>query len=106
VLGDRFLKEVVEKQGIEVINLHPALPGAFDGVNAIERAYYAFQRGEVRNTGVMVHKVVREVDRGKPVLVREVEIKEEDSLGDLEQRIHEIEWAIMVEAARMVLDAI
>jgi phosphoribosylglycinamide formyltransferase len=104
VLGDGFLDEVVGKHGIEVINLHPALPGAFDGVNSIERAFDAFKRGEIKQSGVMVHKAIREVDRGDPVLVRMVEIKEGDSLGDFEQRMHETEWAIIVEAARLVLD--
>ena len=32
---------------VPVINLHPALPGAFDGANAIERAYEAWKRGEI-----------------------------------------------------------
>ena len=29
-----------------VINLHPALPGTFPGLHAIERAFSAYQRGE------------------------------------------------------------
>ncbi|MFN2298420.1 MAG: phosphoribosylglycinamide formyltransferase, partial [Anaerolineales bacterium] len=40
-----------------VINLHPALPGTFPGTHAIERAFDAHQKGEIRNTGVMVHLV-------------------------------------------------
>lgn len=104
VFGDGFLNQVVEKNDIDVINLHPALPGAFDGTNSIERAFDAFKRGEIKNSGVMVHKVVKEVDRGEPVLVREVEIKDEDSLSDFEQRMHETEWTVIVEAAKMVLD--
>ena len=43
-----------------VINLHPALPGQFAGVDAIHRAYEAFQRGEISfveslSNGVGVH---------------------------------------------------
>lgn len=71
-----------------IINLHPALPGAFDGAHAIDRALEAFQKGEVKGTGVMVHRVVAEVDRGEPLLVKEVEIKDDDKLEDLEERIH------------------
>ena len=42
--GDKILEaeEKVQK-AIPVINLHPALPGAFDGANAIDRAYEAFR---------------------------------------------------------------
>ncbi len=38
-----------------IINLHPALPGCFDGARAIERAYEAFEKKEIKQTGVMVH---------------------------------------------------
>lgn len=75
---------------IPVINLHPALPGAFDGAQAIERAFAAFQNGQIKNTGVMIHRVVKEVDAGEPLVVREVEIKKDDKLEDLENRIHEV----------------
>ncbi|WRT63987.1 uncharacterized protein IL334_000914 [Kwoniella shivajii] len=89
---------------IPIINLHPALPGAFDGANAIGRAFEAFQTGGIQHTGVMVHRVVAEVDRGEPLVVRNVEIKKEDKLEDLENRIHEIEHQIIVEGAKLVLE--
>ncbi|WWC66554.1 uncharacterized protein I206_100457 [Kwoniella pini CBS 10737] len=89
---------------IPIINLHPALPGQFDGANAIGRAFEAFQKGEIKNTGVMVHRVVAEVDRGEPLVVREIEIKKEDKLEDLEARIHEVEHQIIVEGAKLVLE--
>ena len=55
-----------------VVNLHPALPGTFPGTDAIARAYAAFQRGEIHQTGVMVHLVPDEgVDNG-PLLTQEV----------------------------------
>jgi phosphoribosylglycinamide formyltransferase 1 len=48
-----------------VVNLHPALPGAFPGTHAIERAYAAWQAGEIDRSGVMVHLVPDEgVDDG------------------------------------------
>ena len=79
---------------IPCINLHPALPGAFDGAQAIERAYEAFQKGEITKTGVMVHRVIKEVDRGEPLVVREIEIKQGDTIKDLETRIHEVSGSL------------
>ncbi len=81
-----------------VINLHPALPGAFPGTNAIERAFQAFQQGEIQSTGVMVHRVPDEgVDCG-PVLGQEtVLILPGDTLQDLEQRIHTVEHRLLIE---------
>jgi phosphoribosylglycinamide formyltransferase len=89
---------------IPIINLHPALPGAFDGANAIGRAYDAFNNGEIGKTGVMVHRVVREVDRGQPLVVREIEIVKGWTLQQLETRIHEVEHEIIVEGAKVVLE--
>lgn len=71
ILSPAFLDAI----SVPIINLHPALPGAFDGADAIGRAYEAYQKGEVDKTGAMVHRVVKEVDRGEPLVVREVEIK-------------------------------
>ena len=105
VNGERILEgEEKPEEPIPVINLHPALPGAFDGANAIERAYEAFQKGDIQKTGAMVHRVVKEVDRGEPVVVREVEIKPGESLEEFEERLHKTEWEIIVEATRKVLD--
>jgi len=44
------------------------------------------------------------VDKGEPLLVREVEIKEEDTLQDLEERIHKVEHIAIVEGARIALE--
>lgn len=88
---------------VPIINLHPALPGAFDGANAIERAYDAFQAGDIERTGVMVHEVVAEVDRGAPILVRPVPIYKDESLDALETRMHSVEHELIVEAAAKVL---
>jgi phosphoribosylglycinamide formyltransferase len=100
VMSEAFLDAV---GSIAVINLHPALPGAFDGTHAIERSYEAFQKGEVDRVGAMVHRVVKEVDRGEPVVVREVEIKKGEPLEAYEERLHRTEWELIVEATRMVL---
>lgn len=91
---------------IPVINIHPALPGQFDGANAIQRGYEAFQRGEVDRLGVMVHRVVAEVDRGEPLIVREIPIEKGESIEVYEERLHSVEWEIIVQATRRVLDEV
>jgi len=87
-----------------VLNLHPALPGQFPGTDAIARAYEAAQRGEIDHTGVMVHLVPDEaVDAGPVVLQEAVPIRPEDTLADLEARIHVVEHRLIVEAVRFVM---
>ncbi|KAK9728454.1 Bifunctional purine biosynthetic protein ADE5,7 [Basidiobolus ranarum] len=91
ILSADFLQHFSEN----VINLHPALPGQFDGAHAIERAYQAFKEGTITHTGAMVHKVIPAVDRGLPILTQEIPILPEDSLEDLEERIHSIEHKLL-----------
>lgn len=101
VLSEGFLDQL---KGVAVINLHPALPGEFGGSHAIDRAFEAWKKGEITRSGVMVHRVVKEVDRGAPVLVREIPFEEGDTLETYEERLHKVEWGIIVEAVKIVLD--
>jgi formyltetrahydrofolate-dependent phosphoribosylglycinamide formyltransferase len=100
VLSDAFLSHFPSR----VVNLHPALPGTFPGTHAIDRAYEAYQKSEIAHTGVMVHLVPDEgVDVGPVVLHEEVPIHPEDSLGDLEARIHAVEHRLLVQALHGLL---
>ncbi len=87
-----------------VINLHPALPGAFPGTHAIERAFEAYQRGEIEHTGAMVHLVPDEgVDNG-PVLATEiVPIHPTDTLESLEARVHQTEHRLLVQTLKTTI---
>ena len=87
-----------------VINLHPALPNTFPGTHAIERAYQAYQRGEIKHTGVIVHLVPNEgVDDG-PVLATEiVPIHTSDSLESLKTRVHKTEHVLLVDTLKTLL---
>lgn len=78
--------------------------GKYDGAGAIERAYRDFQAGTLENnrTGIMIHYVIAEVDRGAPIMTREIECKEGETLEDLEQRIHSHEHELLVEATAKV----
>ncbi|KAJ2903173.1 phosphoribosylglycinamide formyltransferase [Zalerion maritima] len=103
VFSEPFLKPL-DAAGIPVINLHPALPGKYDGANAIQRAHEDFQAGRLENnkTGCMIHYVIAEVDRGEPILVEEVECREGETLEGLENRIHAVEHRIIVKATAQV----
>ena len=93
ILSSSFLSSFPNR----VINLHPALPNTFPGTHAIERAFEAYKRGEIKQTGVMVHLVPDEgVDNG-PVLATEVvPIFENDTLDVIEDRIHQAEHILLV----------
>ncbi|NJN65728.1 MAG: phosphoribosylglycinamide formyltransferase [Chloroflexaceae bacterium] len=86
-----------------VINLHPALPGTLPGTNAIARAYEAYQRGEMSDSGCMVHYAVPEVDAGPVVAQTVVPIEPGDTLESFEARMHAAEHRLIVEAVRVAL---
>ncbi len=101
ILSSSFLSSFPNK----VINLHPALPDTFPGTHAIERAFEAYQHGEIDHTGVMVHLVPDEgVDNG-PVLATEiVSINKEDTLETLESRVHQTEHSLLLNTIKSLLN--
>ncbi|KAL8928270.1 MAG: hypothetical protein Q9208_001980 [Pyrenodesmia sp. 3 TL-2023] len=103
ILGPEFL-DPLARGGIPAINLHPALPNAFNGKNAIDKAFEAFQKGQTTKTGVMVHYVVAEVDAGEPLVIKELDIDKEESLAQLEERMHRLEWVAIVEGTRLAVE--
>jgi folate-dependent phosphoribosylglycinamide formyltransferase PurN len=94
----------LDKYPNKVVNLHPALPGQFPGTHAIERAFEAFQRGEIKQTGVMVHLVPDEgVDNGPVLASQAIPITTHDTLETLAERVHKIEHQILVDTLRQLI---
>jgi len=92
---------------LEPLTRQPRL-GAYDGAHAIERAFDDYKAGTLKNntTGIMVHNVISEVDRGEPILVREIECRPDEDLPQLETRIHSYEHELIVEATAKVAQEI
>ena len=96
----------INTRGIQIINLHPALPNDIVGANAIQRAWEEGRQGKRKATGVMVHELIVDLDAGSPIVVQEVEIREGESLGGLEERIHKVEHKLIVEGTRKVIESV
>jgi formyltetrahydrofolate-dependent phosphoribosylglycinamide formyltransferase len=102
ILSFAFLSSFPQR----VINLHPALPGMFPGTHAIERAYNAYQRGEIDRSGAMVHLVPDEgVDNGPVLGLQEIYFVPKESLERFEARVHEIEHRLLVNTLKKILEA-
>jgi formyltetrahydrofolate-dependent phosphoribosylglycinamide formyltransferase len=86
ILSKEFVKQVDGR----IVNIHPSLLPSFKGANAINDAFLF----GVKITGVTVHIVDEFVDHGKILAQRPVEIKEDDTLESLSERIHVIEHSI------------
>ena len=83
-----------------VLNLHPALLPSFKGAHAIQDAFDA----GVKVTGITVHFANEDYDKGPLVAQRAVEVREDDTLDDLEARIHEVEHVLYPEVLRLVAE--
>ena len=80
-----------------VVNLHPALPGAFPGAHAIDDAWAAHETDGLDHTGIMVHLVPDEgVDDGPVLASQRVPITADDTRETLEARLHEVEHELFV----------
>ena len=90
-----------------IINLHPALPGAFAGVDAIRRAHEAFAAGEIDHSGVMIHWVPDEgVDVGPVVIDEVVPMQAGEILDAFERRMHDTEHRLIVAGTALALKEI
>jgi phosphoribosylglycinamide formyltransferase len=99
ILSPAFLDYFLRR----VINLHPALPGEFDGANAIVRAWESHKNAGLERTGAMIHWVIPKVDAGEVIISREVEFLENDTLDSFEARLHSVEHLLIVEGVRRAL---
>ena len=86
-----------------IINLHPALPGMFPGKNAIEQAFTAYQKGNITYTGIMVHKVIPEIDAGQVIAKKKINIFKNDTLNDLKTRIQKYEKEVLIYSIQQIL---
>lgn len=84
------------------------ISGCYDGAGAIDRAYEDYKAGKLQDntTGIMIHYVIAEVDRGEPILVQKIKIEEGESLEDLEQKIHGYEHELIVKATALLAEKI
>lgn len=83
-----------------VLNLHPALLPSFKGAHAIREAFDA----GVKVTGITVHFANEDYDKGPIVAQRAVEVREDDTLDTLEERIHEAEHTLYPEVLRLLAE--
>lgn len=83
----------------KMINLHPSLLPAFPGKDAIGQAW----RHGVKVTGVTVHFVDAGMDTGPIFMQEAVPILPHDTPETLEERIHQVEHRLLVEAVRRLV---
>ena len=90
----RIVTSVFIRKFRHILNIHPALPGEFPGSNAIGAAFN--KKDEITETGVMVHRVIEEVDAGEVVDFIRVPIFSNDTYEELRTRVRQAEKPLLI----------
>ena len=96
--GYMFLlgKEFIRKFKNKILNIHPALLPSFKGTHGIQDAY----NYGVKITGVTVHFVDEGLDSGPIILQAPCYIDGNESMEQLEEKIHKVEHKIYPKAVK------
>jgi len=102
VVGD----DIIDAYKDRIINIHPSLIPSFCGMGMYGRKVHeaAIEKG-VKVSGATVHIVTSEVDGGKILAQKAIEVKEDDTPDTLSHRIQkEVEWVIMPEVVKQMIE--
>jgi len=97
--------DIINAYKDRIINIHPSLIPSFCGMGMYGRRVHeaALAKG-VKVSGATVHMVTSEVDGGKILAQKAVEVKEDDTPETLGHRIQEeVEWVIMPEVVKQII---
>ena len=89
----------------KIINTHPAiLPSIYGGVGMYGRFVHesVIKNGE-KKSGVTIHYINEVYDEGKIILIKELEIVQNETIDSLENKIKELESIAIIEAFQKLL---
>lgn len=105
ILGSRFI-QACEDKNIKLINLHPSLPGddKLIGLNSVDRAYNQYLGGERVITGTMVHNIIADVDKGRPIYWDSLDISKCKNKEEYLLKINMVEKKVVIMAFDKLID--
>ena len=94
-----FPEEIIKKFPNKIINLHPALLPDFGGKGMygryVHEAVHAFAKANPEQktyTGITIHKVTPEYDKGEFLFQAKVEVTTTDTPEMIAKKVHELEY--------------
>ena len=96
ILSEGFVRQFENK----LLNLHPALPNTFVGLDCIEKQYNAMMKDEIAECGVMCHYVDSGVDTGKVIATKKISFDKRQTLDIFEKNVHKAEHELVLEVLR------
>ncbi len=98
ILGARIIKKkIIEAFKIGILNLHPGLLPHNRGLDNLKW-------GILRDIkqGVSAHLISEEIDKGKLILKREIDVHEDDTMVDIFLRTQNMEQQLMIECIKIL----
>jgi len=101
MIGTNLISEFEEK----IVNTHPALlPSKYGGKGMYGRfVHEAIIKNSESKSGVTIHFVNEKYDDGKIILKKELELKDDETVDSLENKIKDLESLAIVEAFKKLL---
>lgn len=98
-------KDFVEEYKGRIINIHPSLIPSFCGKGYYgERVHKEVLEYGVKVTGATVHFVDEGTDTGPIILQEVVEVREDDTVATLKERVLKVEHKLLPEAVKLYCD--
>jgi phosphoribosylglycinamide formyltransferase 1 len=94
-------KTIIDAFGGRIINIHPSLLPRFPGVQGIERSYNSGDK----KLGITIHQVDYGLDSGPVLLQKSFSRQGNESLEDIEMKIHALEHESYSKVIIQQLDA-
>ncbi|GFN34963.1 phosphoribosylglycinamide formyltransferase [Tepidimicrobium xylanilyticum] len=95
-------EEFIERYRGRIINIHPSLIPSFCGKGCYgDKVHQMVLDSGVKITGATVHFVDEGTDTGPIVLQRAVEVKDDDTVESLKERVLKVEHELLPEAIRL-----
>lgn len=96
VLAGFLLKvpeSIINKFENRIINIHPALLPKFGGRGMYgDNVHKAVKLSASKETGISIHLVNKEYDKGRIIFQAKTQLKAEDDIGDIAQKVHKLEY--------------
>ena len=87
-------ENLIQKYPQKIINIHPALLPKYGGKGMYGmNVHRAVKEAEEKETGITIHLVNREYDKGAILLQKKVEVSTSDTPEDIAQKVHALEYA-------------
>lgn len=86
--------KLIELYPDRIINIHPALLPKYGGKGMYGmRVHQAVKEHQEKQTGITIHVVNEEYDKGRVLFQQTTDVSEEDSPEDIAAKVHALEYA-------------